>query len=346
MSLIAFPQPIGRCGATTVNRDLCPSTDRAATGATIAANRPRTHCKRSPIADLSTARQGRSPRSAQKFTHPRRDDLGDLRASERSCAATVRFSLMLSGHDRWTSIPSCWPASSSPSRSRSTSFSRASPSGCRPSSRRCWSCWLRTGGEHYHRLARFWTKIFAVSFAHGRRLGHRAQLPVRHQLEPLLGRRRQRHRAADRLRGADRLLPRSDLPRRDAVRLEPGAALAARRCPPWWSRSAPRSRRSGFCRPTAGCRRRPATRCATASPIRSTGSRSSSIRASLTASPTCSPPPISRPRFVVLAVGARYLLAGRHRRRGAHHDAHGDRHARGARRRCSSSSATSTGSTR
>ena len=27
---------------------------------------------------------------------------------------------------------------------------------------------------------------------------------------------------------------------------------------------------------------------------------------------TCSPPPISRPRCVVLAVGARYLLAGRH----------------------------------
>ena len=27
--------------------------------------------------------------------------------------------------------------------------------------------WLRTGREHYHRLARFWTKIFAVSFAMG-----------------------------------------------------------------------------------------------------------------------------------------------------------------------------------
>ena len=27
--------------------------------------------------------------------------------------------------------------------------------------------WLRTGDEHYHRLARFWTKIFAVSFAMG-----------------------------------------------------------------------------------------------------------------------------------------------------------------------------------
>ena len=27
--------------------------------------------------------------------------------------------------------------------------------------------WLRTGSEHYHHLARFWTKIFAVSFAMG-----------------------------------------------------------------------------------------------------------------------------------------------------------------------------------
>ncbi len=27
--------------------------------------------------------------------------------------------------------------------------------------------WRRTGGDHYHRLARFWTKIFAVSFAMG-----------------------------------------------------------------------------------------------------------------------------------------------------------------------------------
>ena len=150
---------------------------------------------------------------------------------------------------------------------------------------------------------------------HGRRVGHRAVLPVRHQLEPLLGRRRQRHRPADRLRGADRLLPRGDLPRRPAVRLEARAALAARAVGDRSSRSAPRSRRSGSSPPTAGCRRRPATRCATASPIRSTGSRSSSIRASPIASRTCSPPPISRPRFVVLAVGARYLLAGTHRER-------------------------------
>ena len=34
--------------------------------------------------------------------------------------------------------------------------------------------------------------------------------------------------------------------------------------------------------------------------------------------------------FVVLAVGARYLVAGRHEADGAHHGAHGDRHDRGA----------------
>src|SRR5712691_12799895 len=27
--------------------------------------------------------------------------------------------------------------------------------------------WIATGREHFHRLARFWTKIFAVSFAMG-----------------------------------------------------------------------------------------------------------------------------------------------------------------------------------
>src|ERR1700759_3286557 len=27
--------------------------------------------------------------------------------------------------------------------------------------------WRRTGRDHYHRIARFWTKIFAVSFAMG-----------------------------------------------------------------------------------------------------------------------------------------------------------------------------------
>src|SRR5438132_13916891 len=58
--------------------------------------------------------------------------------------------------------------------------------------------WMRTGKEHYRTLAQFWTKIFAVSFAMGD-VGHRAVLSVRHQLEPVFGRARKRHRADDRL---------------------------------------------------------------------------------------------------------------------------------------------------
>ena len=49
-------------------------------------------------------------------------------------------------------------------------------------------------------------------------------LPVRHQLAGLHEQGRQHRRAAARLRGADRVLPRGDLPRRDAVRHEPRAA--------------------------------------------------------------------------------------------------------------------------
>ena len=185
------------------------------------------------------------------------------------------------------------------------------------------------GQRALSRLARFWTKIFAVSFAHGRGVGHRPVLPVRHQLEPVLGRRRQRHRAAARLRGAGRVLSRGDVPRRYAVRLEPRAAMAAFALGHRSSRSARRSRHSGSCRPTAGCRRRPATRCATASPIRSTGSAI-----------------IFNPSFPVSvrpygdrgvsddrlrrARGRRALSAGAARitSEGAHHAAHGGRHAR------------------
>ena len=150
--------------------------------------------------------------------------------------------------------------------------------------------WLRTGAGALPAARAVLDQDLRGLVRHGRGVGDRAVLPVRHQLEPLLGRHRQRDRPADRLRGADRLLPRGDVPRRAAVRLEPRAALALDARRPRSSRSAPRSRRSGSSPPTAGCRRRPATRCATASPIRSTGSRSSSIRASRIASPTCSPP--------------------------------------------------------
>ena len=54
---------------------------------------------------------------------------------------------------------------------------------------------------------------------HGRRIGHRDELPVRHELVEVLHRRRQHHRPAAQLRSADRVFPRSHVPRRDAVRL-------------------------------------------------------------------------------------------------------------------------------
>ena len=55
---------------------------------------------------------------------------------------------------------------------------------------------------------------------HGRRVRHRHELPVRHQLERVLRQDRPGARPADGLRGADRLLPRGGLPRRHAVRHE------------------------------------------------------------------------------------------------------------------------------
>ena len=52
---------------------------------------------------------------------------------------------------------------------------------------------------------------------HGRRVGHRHVLSVRHQLVGLLRQGRAGHRPADGLRGADRFLSRSGLSRRHAV---------------------------------------------------------------------------------------------------------------------------------
>ena len=87
--------------------------------------------------------------------------------------------------------------------------------------------WLRTGRAVYPRPLPVLVEDLRRQLRHGRRLGARDGLPVRHQLERLLALRRQRHRAAARLRGADRVLPRGRLPRRDAVRLEPRRARAA-----------------------------------------------------------------------------------------------------------------------
>ena len=170
--------------------------------------------------------------------------------------------------------------------------------------------WLRTGSERYQLLDAVLDQDLRGLVRHGRRVGDRAVLPVRHQLEPLLGRRRQRDRAADRLRGADRLLPRSDVPRRAAVRLEPRAALALR--------AVGRDRRG---------RHRdlgvldPLGQQLDADAGRPRGARRHRLSARLARDHLQSELPlslrayadrrVSDDRFVVLAVGARYLVAGR-----------------------------------
>jgi cytochrome bd-type quinol oxidase subunit 1 len=57
--------------------------------------------------------------------------------------------------------------SSSPSRSRFTSSFPTFTIGLSAYIATLEVMWLYSGREHYHRLARFWTKIFAVSFAMG-----------------------------------------------------------------------------------------------------------------------------------------------------------------------------------
>ena len=138
-------------------------------------------------------------------------------------------------------------------------------------------------------------------------------------------RRRQHHRPAARLRGADRVFPGGDASSASCCSAATACRAGCMCCRRSSSRSAPRCRRSGFSPPIAGCRRRPATRCATASPIPvdwwaivfnpSFPYRFAHMlnAAYLTTG------------FVVLAVGARYLLAGDHVDEGAHHAAHGDR---------------------
>ena len=95
---------------------------------------------------------------------------------------------------------------------------------------------------------------------HGRGVGHRDVLPVRHQLVGILRQDRPRDRPADGLRGADRVLPRGGISRRHAVRTGAGRPQAAflrnrdgRRRARWF-------RRSGSCPPIPGCRRRQAMR--------------------------------------------------------------------------------------
>ena len=88
--------------------------------------------------------------------------------------------------------------------------------------------WMWTGREHLHRLARFWTKIFAVSFAMGVVSGivlsyqfgtnwSRFSVVVGNVVGPLIG-----------YEVLTAFFLEATLPRRHAVRLEARAAVAAR----------------------------------------------------------------------------------------------------------------------
>ena len=166
---------------------------------------------------------------------------------------------------------------------------------------------------------------------HGRRVRDRAQLPVRHQLEPLLGRRRQRHRPADRLRGADRLLPRSDpssacmlfgwkrvppwLHVLSAIIVAVGTAISAfwiLSANSWMQTPAGHEVRDGIAFPVDWL----AIIFNPSFPYRLPHMLAAAY---LTTS------------LVVLAVGARYLLAGKHADGSPHHAAYGHRHAGAAR---------------
>ena len=88
--------------------------------------------------------------------------------------------------------------------------------------------WLRSGNDRYHQLMRFWTKIFAVSFAMGVVSGivlsyqfgtnwSRFSVFAGNVIGPL-----------DRLRSSERVFPGSDFSRRSALRIQSRAALALR----------------------------------------------------------------------------------------------------------------------
>ena len=82
--------------------------------------------------------------------------------------------------------------------------------------------WLWTGARGLSRPVQVLAEDLRPGVRHGRGVGHRHVLPVRHQLVGLLRQGRAGDRPADGLRGADRLLPRGRLPGRHAVRHEPG----------------------------------------------------------------------------------------------------------------------------
>ena len=86
--------------------------------------------------------------------------------------------------------------------------------------------WLRSGEDRYQRLMRFWTKIFAVSFAMGVVSGIVLSYQFGTNWSRFSVRCRQCDRPFARLRGSGGVFPGGDFPRRIAVRVQQGAALA------------------------------------------------------------------------------------------------------------------------
>ncbi len=188
---------------------------------------------------------------------------------------------------------STWRGSSSPSPFRSTSSSPPSPSGWRAISPCSKGCGCGPETTSIMQAVRLLEDDLRRRLRHGRRLGHRHVLPVRHQLVGVLRQGRAGARPADGLRGADGLLPRGRASSASCCSAASGSARAA------LLRHADGRRRHadlGLLDPRgelAGCRRPPATPSTRpASSSRTTGGRSSSTRPSPTGSCTWCWPPI------------------------------------------------------
>ena len=116
--------------------------------------------------------------------------------------------------------------------------------------------WLKTGKPLYHQMARFWTKVFALTFAIGVATGivMEFEFGTNWATYSRYRRRRVRQRAGG--GGHLRVLPRIRLPRGAAVRLGQGRTASCISSPRAWCAWARISARSGSSSPTPGCRRR------------------------------------------------------------------------------------------
>ena len=126
-----------------------------------------------------------------------------------------------------TPTPCYWRASSSVSRSAFISSSLRSRSGSRVILAVLEALWLKTGKAALSRPVQVLVEDIRRGVRHGRGVGHRHGLPVRHQLGGVLRSRRPGDRAADGLRSAHRVLPRSRVSRRDVVWHEEGGQAPA-----------------------------------------------------------------------------------------------------------------------